>query len=64
MDAAANSQQIDNNQGDAIAIVEESKPVHEPKGEVITGEVLQPSDKSILHAERSEFFSGPIPHPD
>ncbi len=43
---------------------DESKQSPEPKAEVVEGENRQQPNKRIIHAQRAEVFSGPIPPPD
>jgi len=43
---------------------DESKQSPESKAEVVEGENRQQPNKRIIHAQRAEVFSGPIPPPD
>ena len=43
---------------------DESKQSSDPKAEVVEGENRQQPNRRIIHAQRAEAFSGPIPPPD
>lgn len=59
-----NLQKDSENQKKAIVSAGEKKPIHEPEVEVISDKIHQQADKKLLLAQRSEFFSGPIPPPE